>query len=91
MERAVVWCCGAEEAARALAGLQPLRVPPLNVLGTENDADPDGPMYPQRQLATLATRARFPVLPSLDAAAAALLARRKREQRLRPRPAARAR
>ena len=44
------------EAARALAGLQPLRVPPLNVLGTENDADPDGPMYPQRQLATLATQ-----------------------------------
>lgn len=80
VRRALVWCCGlaAADAATARGGAAaPAAAALRGVHGDENRRDGDAGVYP---MATVA--ARFPELPSLDAAAAALLERRRRTQLL---------
>ena len=74
VRRALVWCCGLAAADAATAAPAALRVH-----GDENRRDGDAGVYP---MATVVVDARFPELPSLDAAAAALLERRRRTQLL---------
>lgn len=80
VRRALVWCCGlaAADAATARDGAVAAAVAALRVHGDENRRDGDAGVYPMPTVVD----ARFPELPSLDAAAAALLERRRRTQLL---------